>query len=165
MKTAAALLILCFIIWGCRKNGGPQVNLNGPLTVCNANYTCFYNYYDRAHVTGSYPQLQAGSSRVFVYKSVDSSVCDLTVQLSFETSLSDNTFVIDPSRLPAGAFSTSCICCDFAYFPTTLSGEIKGKRTDNTHWLINATIITSDTNHKPLDTLLVNQYFQQQKLP
>jgi len=40
-----------------------------------------------------------------------------------------------------------------------IGGEIKGKKTDADHWLINATVILGDINNKPVDTLSVNQIF------
>jgi len=46
-----------------------------------------------------------------------------------------------------------------------IGGEIKGKRRDSNHWLINATIILGVSASEPVDTIVVNQYFASEKLP
>jgi hypothetical protein len=59
-----------------------------------------------------------------------------------------------------------CPCCDYASILQPIGGEIKGKKTDSNHWLINATIIFGNSiNGTPADTLVVNQYFTLAKLP
>ena len=159
--------MLCVIALSCRKSSGPQVTLTGALTNCQGNSVCTYSYYEHAHFTGTFPQLAAGSDRVFAYKSADSSLCDYSILLDFETSLSDNDFDITASQIAAGhaIYAVSCPCCDFGYDPNAIGGEIKGKKIDDSHWLINATVIVGGPSNKPVDTLVVNQYFAVQKLP
>ena len=52
------------------------------------------------------------------------------------------------------AFGQSCVCCDFVAVQPT-GGEIKGQRTDASHWLVNAKVILSSADKKLTDTLVV----------
>jgi len=141
MKKTTILLLFAFLL-RCRKDKNSNITLNGPLTYCPANNTCTYNYYDQADLNG-YSQLITGGDRVFIYKSVDSSLCDITARLYFKTSLSNNDFGLNGSQIAAGAaaYNLSCACCYIAYQSKPIGGEIKGKRTDASHWLVNATVI------------------------
>ena len=159
MKNMITILFLGVILLGCSKNKDNNISLSSTLTDCPANTVCTYNYFDNADISGT-NQLAAGSSRVFWYKNVNNSSCDITGQLNFKASLSSNSFVINSSQIAAGlaTYNQSCVCCNLIFLKT-IGGEIKGKRTDMNHWLINATIIRADINNKPFDTLKVNQYF------
>jgi len=162
MRSGIILSILVTVLLGCGKgNTNMDGTFNGPLSDCLTHHVCTYNYYDHAGYQGSYPQVVAAGDRVFTYKSIDSSVCDLSKQLFFKSPLNNSSFVISGSQISAGGvtYSESCACCDFAYIPKPIGGEIKGKRTGDNRWLINATVILADPSNKPIDTLTVNQYF------
>jgi len=158
MKAKATIIILCFILFSCNKDN-TQVTLNGNLTDCPENFACTYNYYDQADYT-ALNQLIPGGNRVFAYNSVDANLCNLTIQLYFKTSLSNNDFDINAAQIVAGqaSYNTICACCDVILLKP-IGGEIKGKRTDASHWLINATVILGNAGNKAIDTLKVNQNF------
>lgn len=168
MKAKAPIFILFIILFGCRKEKNPNVTLDGAITACPANYTCTYNYYDNADFTTIKLPVQ-GNYRVFWYNSVNASACGKITQFYFKTSLSSNSFDIDSSQIVEGqivAQEVDCLCCGRATLDTKpIGGEIKGRRTDATHWLVNASIIFESTfNDKPVDTLAVNQYFTLEKI-
>ncbi len=165
MKIKALILVLFVVLLGCGKRTNVNVVLNGPLSDCPANFTCNYVYYDHAGVQQNH--LGPGASREFSYTAVDSTVCTDTRQLYFDFALSSDEFDIKSAQIAAGqaVYFESCPCCNFAFNPEAVGGEIKGKRTDASHWLINATIIIGDANDKPVDTLIVNQTFTLKALP
>ncbi|MDB5008924.1 MAG: hypothetical protein JWP45_3317, partial [Mucilaginibacter sp.] len=102
-----------------------------------------------------------GNYRVFVYKSVNANSCDEIALLYFKTSISNDNFDINASEIANGqavTYGSSCTCCEMIAVKP-IGGEIKGKRTDANHWLINATIILGGSENKPVFTLTVNQYF------
>jgi hypothetical protein len=159
MKNIKIILLLGVILLGCRKSKDNSVSLSTVLTDCPVNTSCTYNYFDRAGIT-AVNQLVAGGDRVFWYKSVNSTLCNMTNELNFKASLNSNSFVINSNAIATGlvAYNQSCVCCDFILLKP-IGGEIKGKRTDVNQWLINATVILGDHNNKPFDILKVNQYF------
>jgi hypothetical protein len=157
MKAKITITVLFITLLACRKES-PLV-LDGALTDCT---TCTYNYYENADYNTTFEPV-TGSYRVFQYKNGDETSCGPTSSLFFKEPLSENQFVIDSAQIVAGkvsAYYFSCPCCDeFAYFPNTpMGGQIKAKRTTNSTWLINATVIMGYQN-KPVDTIIVNQYF------
>lgn len=168
MKTKTMMLILCTVLLSCKKDN--NILLNGNLIGCPINTTCSYNYYDNADFTNvSLPA--AGNFRVFSYKTVNANLCGATSELYFKTKLSNSEFEINANQIAAGdivAYNQVCPCCDNASLFKPIGGDIKAKRTDATHWLINASIVFGTTvnliNH-PIDTLRVNQYFTLTKLP
>ena len=159
MKNIAIVLFLGIILLGCGKSRDSSISLNGTLTNCPVNTLCTYNYFDHAGISAT-NQLVAGDDRVFWYKSVNSSLCNITNELSFKTSVNSNSFIINSNVIAAGlvTYNQSCVCCNLI-FVKPIGGEIKGKRTDVNQWLINATVILGDNHNKPIDTLVVNQYF------
>jgi len=161
MKIKASILILFVVLFGCSKGNNVNVTLNGALSNCSANYVCTYNYYDHAEVSQN--KLTTGGSRVFSYTSVDSSGCVDTKQLYFKTSLGSGDFDLKASQIAAGLAiyyeGGGPICMPVIEATKPIGGEIKGKKTDADHWLINATVILGDINNKPVDTLSVNQIF------
>lgn len=159
MKNIKIILFLGVILLGCRKSKDNGVPLSTVLTDCPVNTSCTYNYFDHAAISAT-NQLVAGGDRVFWYKSVNNTLCNMTNGFSFKTSLNSNSFVINSNGIATGlvAYNQSCVCCDFISL-RPIGGEIKGKRTDVNQWLINATVILGDLNNKPFDTLKVNQYF------
>ena len=105
---------------------------------------------------------------MFWYKSVNNNLCNAATEIYFKTSLSNNDFEINSNQIASGQLSGyvfSCACCDVLANVKPIGGEIKGKRTDATHWLINASVIIGTAGNAPLDTIIVNQYFTQQQLP
>jgi hypothetical protein len=166
MKAKATIFMLCVIILSCRKGNSPDITLNGKLTDCSANSTCTYSYFDNAEINSTH-QIISGNFRVFCYKSVNVNLCGATSEFFVKTALGDSEFDITSSQIAAGqvfANDFSCPCCENALLFTPIGGEIKGKRTDATHWLVNATIIFGTSPTTPVDTLVINQYFSQQKL-
>ena len=167
MKVIAIIFILFIILFGCQKDNNPNVILNGTLTDCAANSTCTYNYYDNADFANGQPV--QGNYRGFWYTSVNANVCGATSQFYFKTPESNSNFDISSSQIAAGqivAYNLACPCCYIANnVEIAIGGEIKGKRTDADHWLINATIILGVSVNEPVDTLVVNQYFAVEKLP
>ena len=167
MKAKSTIFILLVLLLSCKKSQNTNVVLNGLLTNCAANSSCTHNYYDNADfINGG--QLERGAYRVFCYKSVNANLCGITNQLYFETSMNNDDFVISSNQIAAGqvaAYDMVCPCCDVAFITKPIGGEIKGKRTDETHWLINASIVFGTAINAPLDTLVVNQYFASEKLP
>jgi hypothetical protein len=161
MKNIAIILFLCVILFSCRKNKDNNIQVSGILTDCPSNTACTYSYSDNTDISGT-GQFVPGGDRVFWYKNVYNfpGSCDISTQLNFKTSLSSNSFIISASQIAAGraTYNQSCICCNSIPLKP-IGGEIKGKKTDATHWLINATVILGDHNNKPFDTLKVNQYF------
>jgi len=167
MKARIILVILCAIMFSCKKGTKPDIVLNGALTDCAANLTCTYNYFDNADFTNG-NQPVAGSSRVFWYKTVNANICGATTEFFFKTNMSDTEFDITSSQIAAGdvfANDFICPCCDYAALFKPIGGEIKGQRTDATHWLVNASIIFGTSMNTPVDTVVVNQYFTRQALP
>jgi hypothetical protein len=169
MKVKAIIFALFVVLFSCRKDTGPNVVLDGTLTDCPANFTCNYNYFDNADFTTIKLPVQ-GNYRVFWYDSQNTVSCGTLIQFYFKIPLSSSSFEFSSNQIVAGevvAQDEVCLCCGRATIGTEpISGEIKGKRTDATHWLINATIVFGTTFNKvPVDTLVVNQYFTSQKLP
>ena len=160
------IFILFAILFSCRKDRNSNIAFTDIQTDCKKNSVCTYNYYEQANLNG-YNQLVAGGDRVFIYKSVDSSACDITALLYFKTSMGNNDFDLNGSQIAAGqaAYSLSCACCYIAYQSKPISGEIKGKMIDASHWLINATVVLGNSYNKQTDTLVVNQSFTFTKLP
>jgi hypothetical protein len=165
MKIKALILVLFVVLIGCGKGSNVNVVLNGATTNCPANFSCTYNYYEHASVQQN--TLIPGASREFSYTAVDSTICTDTRQLYFDFALSSDEFDIKSAQIAAGQaiYFESCPCCNFAFNPEAIGGEIKGKRTDANHWLINATIVIGDANNTPVDTLIVNQTFTLKALP
>lgn len=170
MKIKTAIFLLCVTLFSCSKDNSPNVILNGTLTNCPANSTCAYNYYEGADFTG-YNQLVQGNYRIFEYTSFGQKACGPNTLLYFKISLSNNYFDISSSQIAKGevtAYTQNCPCCAYApvIFEKPIGGEIKGKKTDSNHWLVNASIIFGNfNNNTPIDTLIVNQYFTLKKLP
>lgn len=167
MKAFSTILILSLLLFSCKKGSNPQVTLTGTLTNCPVNSTCTDNYFDNADFKDWSKPVQ-GNYRVFWYKSVNSNLCDAATEIYFKTSLSNNDFDITSNQIASGQVSGyvfSCACCDVLANVKPIGGEIKGKRTDATHWLINASVIIGTASNAPLDTIIVNQYFTQQQLP
>ena len=169
MKVKITIFILFLVLLGCRKYTGPNVILNGALTDCPANFSCNYFYYDNADFTNIKLPVQ-GNYRVFWYASQKAVSCGTMIQFYFKIPLTVSSFEISSNQIVAGqivAQDDDCPCCGRAVLATEpIGGEIKGKRTDATHWLINASIVFGSTYNKaPVDTLVVNQYFTLQKLP
>jgi hypothetical protein len=161
MKTKAIILILFAILLGCKKDNNLNLVLNSNLTDCAANSTCTYDYYDNANFA-NWSQPVSGDNRVFWYKSVNNNLCDATTEIYFKTSLSNDEFEITSNQIAAGqiaGYNVSCACCDYQFFPGPVGGDIKGKRSDASHWLINATIILGNSANDPRDTVVINQYF------
>jgi hypothetical protein len=105
---------------------------------------------------------------VFSYQSVNPNVCGATSQFFCKTDLTATEFDITSNQIAGGQIFAnyfSCPCCEYAVLFKPIGGEIKGKRTDATHWLVNATIIFGTTPTVPVDTLVVNQYFTVQPIP
>jgi len=169
MKVKATIFILFVILLSCRKDNNPNVVLNGALTDCPANFTCSYSYYDNADFTNIKLPVQ-GNYSVFWYNSVNANVCGATTQFYFKISSGSTSFDIGSSQIANGqivAREIDCPCCERATLATEpIGGEIKGKRIDATHWLLNASIVFGTTfNKAPVDTLIVNQYFTLQQVP
>ena len=169
MKVKATIFILFVILIGCRKDKSSNVILDGALTDCPANFTCSYSYYDNADFTNIKLPVQ-GNYRVFWYYSVNTSVCGTMTQFYFKTLSGSNSFDISSSQIAEGqivAQESVCLCCGRAILDSKpIGGEIKGRRTDAIHWLINASIIFGSVlDNRPVDTLVVNQYFTLEKIP
>ena len=167
MKAKATIFILFVTLLSCRKDNSPNIVLNGTLTDCPASSSCAYNYYDNADFTSD-NQVVKGSFRLFLFKSVSVNTCGPTSQFSFKTSLGNNDFDINSNQIASGqivAYDIICPCCYSDFVTKPIGGEIKGKRTDATHWLLNASIIFGVPNGNPVDTLVVNQYFTLTALP
>jgi hypothetical protein len=167
MQAKAIVFILFIALLGCQKGDNPNITLNGALTNCSSNSTCTYNYYDNANFANGLPA--QGNYRAFWYNSISATVRGATSQFYFKTPMGVNDFDISSSQIAASqvvAYNFACPCCyigNNAEIP--IGGEIKGKRTDADHWLINATIILGVSVNHAVDTLIVNQYFSLEKIP
>jgi hypothetical protein len=164
MKIKTTILILCAILLGCKKD--TKVVLSGDLTGCPINTTCSYNYYNNANFSGNRPV--AGNYRLFVYKSVDNILCEASTTIYFKTNLSNGDFDITSNQIAGGqvvGYNLICACCEALANVKPMGGEIKGKRLDAAHWLVNASIILGTAINKRLDTLKVNQQFTLTALP
>jgi len=165
MKHKAIIFCLAAILFGCRKD--PAVVLDATLTNCPDKHTCDYSYFDHADFNSN--QVIHGGARVFRYTSVDSLICDATSQFNVKIALNANSFVITSAQIAAGqgiaAFDFICPCCDYAFVPKPIGGEIKGKRVNSTTWLLNARVIFGISASHPTDSIKVNQYFTLSKLP
>jgi|SRR6185437_35384 len=165
MKIKTILFILFALLFGCRKD--KIVVLNDNLTNCPANSACTYTYFDNADFK-DWSKPVPGRYRVFWYKSTNKNLCDITTELYFKTSLSNDNFDITSAQIAGGKIlgnNLECICCDYSILAKPIGGEIKGTRSDGTHWLINASIIFGTSATHPTDTLVVNQYFSSERLP
>ena len=163
----AAIFFFLVVLLSCKKSNSPNITLSTNLTDCPANSTCSYLYYDNADFVNAAPPVP-GSFRVFSYQSVNQNVCGATSQFLFKTPLNATGFDITSNQIAAGGVFASylvCPCCDYAVAFKPIGGEIKGKRTDATHWLVNASIVFGTSVTAPADTLVVNQYFIQHPLP
>ena len=169
MKIKTTIFIICAVLLSCRKDNGPAIILNGTLSTCPTNSTCSYSYYESADFTGSSQPIRGGF-RVFMY-SFNQNSCGPNALLSFKTSINNNYFDISSSQIAQGlvaGYTNGCPCCEYfaqVAYPKPIGGEIKGKRLDATHWLINATVIMGSSVISPVDTVVVNQYFNLEKLP
>jgi hypothetical protein len=169
MKQGVTIFVLLLVLLSCKKNSSPNITLSTNLTNCPANSNCTYNYYDDADFGNAMPPVH-GSFRVFSYQSGTLDGCGAISQFLFKTALNAVEFDINSNQIAAGQIvvgdQNSCPCCAtaIAIFVKPIGGEIKGKRTDATHWLVNASIIFGSTITSPIDTIVVNQYFTQQKL-
>ncbi|HEY4326029.1 MAG TPA: hypothetical protein VGN20_18710 [Mucilaginibacter sp.] len=169
IKATTTAVCLLFFLLSCSKDNSTNIELNGALTDCPANTNCTYSYYNSADFTAS-NQLVKGSFRVFAFKSGNSNSCGPSVQLYFKTALNSTILDISAKQIAAGqvtAYNMICPCCEYfaAIYSKPIGGEIKGKRTDSNHWLINASIIFGNQSNTPIDTVTVNQYFTLEKLP
>jgi hypothetical protein len=167
MKTKATIFILFAVLFSCKKNSAPNIMLSTKLTDCPANSTCKYSYYDDADFVNSTPPVR-GNFRVFSYQSVNLNTCGATSQFYFKISLNDANFDITSNQIAAGELFANylvCPCCYYDPLIKPVGGEIKGERTDATHWLINAAIVFGTSATAPADTLVINQYFSLQPLP
>ena len=167
MKVKATIFLLCVILFSCKKDNNPNVVLNGTLTDCPANSICTYNYFDNADISAS-SQPVNGNYRVFWYKSISNNTCGPTGRFYFKAPLNNNNFDINSAQIASGqvvAYDIICPCCYSDFVTKPIGGEIKGKRTDATHWLLNVSIVFGISNGNPTDTLVVNQYFSLEKLP
>ncbi len=161
MKTkAVTLFILVATFLGCSKDKS-NITLSGPSSSCPANSSCSYIYYDNANFTNT-ANIQAGQNRVFTYVTVNSQICNLATSVYFKTALSNNDFEINSAQIASGqvvAYGEVCACCDVLANVKPISGDIKGKKTGTSTWLINATVIIGTSSGAPIDTVVVNQYF------
>jgi hypothetical protein len=169
MKVKAAIFIVCIVAFGCNKDNSVNIALNGTLTTRPDNSVCSCSYFDNADfdfIHGGQPV--RGNYRVFFFQSSNNNICGPTIRFYLKTSLSDTYFAINSTQLMRGQAATAYhninLCSASAFFPEPIGGQIKGKRTDANHWLINATIVFG-YNNNPVDTLVVRQYFILQKLP
>jgi hypothetical protein len=168
MKIKTAVFLLCVTLFSCSKDNNP-ITLNGTLTNCPANATCTYNYYEAADFAGS-NQLVRGNYRVFAYNSFEQNACGPNTLLYFKISLSNNYFDISSSQIAKGqvtSYIQDCPCCEYfapVIYAKPIGGEIRGKKTDSNHWLINASVILGSSINNPIDTVVVNQYFTLEKL-
>jgi hypothetical protein len=161
MKAKSISVLLFTILFACRKES-PLV-LDGSLTDCA---TCTYHYYDNADYKNTFQPI-AGNYRVFQYKNGNDSTCGPTSSIFFKAPLYEDQFIIDSAQIAAGTvigYYFSCPCCEEAYFPNNpMGGQIKAKQVDGDKWLVNATVVMGYQN-KPLDTIIVNQYFTSKSL-
>jgi hypothetical protein len=167
MRIKWAIITLAVLALGCNKDNGnnPNVTLDGALTGCDAKSTCTFNYYENAGYTQYSNAPVKGNSRLFWYKTINSSMCDATAQVAFKTPSNASSFEITSEQIASGGvvnYTYSCACCDYLS-ATVMGGDIKGKRINSNSWLINASIIMG-FNNKPVDTIVVNQYFTQKSL-
>jgi len=155
--TIIALILSTFML-SCHKDA-KKITLNTDLTVCPATQDCSFYYYDNT-TFGSTTPIMLGSQRVFMYRTVSTAVCSMTTSLLFKIDLNASQFDISDSQIAAGevVYGQSCTCCDFISVKP-VGGEIKGERSDPTHWLVNAKVFLSSADKKFTDTLTVNQYF------
>ena len=159
MKIKITTLIFCCLLLACSKKA--NLTFSETLTGCPANAVCTYNYTEN---TNSYNQNQLinGNYKVFTYNKIDTN--NINIQLFFKTSLSNNEFVINSAQIAAGNvafYNVICISCNV--LPTRpVGGEIKGKKTDPTHWLINASVVLGNSFNKHLDTVKIIQYYTPQ---
>jgi hypothetical protein len=167
MKAKTTLFILLAILLSCKKSSNSNVVLSTQLTDCPANSTCTYSYYENADFVNANAPVP-GNYRLFSYQTGDGNSCGPNSKFYFKIPTGDADFDISSNQIVAGkvfAYFFDCPCCDLGMFDTAIGGEIKGKRTDATHWLVNATIVFGTSATAPVDTLIVNQYFTRQPLP
>jgi hypothetical protein len=163
MKNKTLLLILLFIAMGCKKNNNDSnVIVNGNLTGCPLNNSCSYSFYNNADFNLAVQPPVAGGNRVFLYKAINNNMCAAATSLYIKTASGNSSFDITSDQIAAGQlvnYGFSCACCDVLANIKPIGGEVKGKSTDNSHWLINATVIVGTAIDKPIDTIKVNQTF------
>jgi len=164
MKIKAGIFsILIVLLFGCSKDG---LVMNGTITGCPINSTCSYQYYENADYTNLYT-LKSGQNRVFVYKSVDSAICNALTSMYFKADMGSNSFEINAKQITLAQVASAslvCACCNTVPF-NPIGGDIRGTKKNSTAWLINAEIIEGDANGKPVDTVVVNQYFTLSSAP
>lgn len=159
MKTKTIAFLFLILICSCQK--GSVLILDTNLSSCPINSTCTYNFNDNSNFSGS-NQIISGNDRVFFYQSVNNKLCDLTTQLFLKIPMGNTEFKIDSAQIVSQqlvGYFTNCACCELLANVNPIGGEIKGKSIDGTHWLINAKVIVGISPNKPIDTLIVNQYF------
>jgi hypothetical protein len=165
MKIKAGIFsILIVILFGCSKDG---LVMNGTITNCPNNSTCSYQYYENADYTNVY-KLTSGQNRVFVYKSVDSAMCNALTSMYFKADMGSSSFEITAKQIilaQVASASLICSCCNSVGYINPIGGDIRGAKKNSTAWLINAEIIEGDANGKPIDTVVVNQYFTLSSAP
>jgi len=113
MKNKVVLVVVFMSLFSCKKSSD-NIVVNTNLTGCPVNTTCSYSYNENSDFNGS-TQLTNGNYRVFGYNSVNKSLCDLTTQLYFKTSLSNSDFLISGDQIKSGQvaiYNTICACCD-----------------------------------------------------
>jgi len=169
VKNKAILFIILIAAIGCKKgNNGGNVTLTGTLTGCPLHSSCTYSYYNNADFNLSVQPPVAGDKTVFIYKAIDNGLCNAETALYIKTTSGSNSFDITSDEIAAGQlvnYSFSCACCDVIANVKPISGEVKGKTADGSHWLINATVVLGTAIDKPLDTIKVNQTFTATPLP
>ena len=167
MKARATLFILFVILLGCKKGSSPNTTLSTALTDCPSNFNCTYHYYNNADFVNAGDPVQ-GNFRLFSYQTGEGNSCGPNSKFYFKIAPGATNFDITSNQIAEGkifAYFFNCPCCDFGMFDMPIGGEIKGERTDATHWLVNASIVFGTSVTAPVDTLVVNQYFTQQPLP
>ena len=159
MRWILSVLLLFFLFIGCNKTN--DLGLDNNLSGCPINSNCIYTYLDNADLSQN-TGVVSGNFRVFNYQVLNSKICDLTTGLYFKVPIFNNNFVIDANQIETNntvIYYYSCICCDFLANIHPIGGTIKGKIIRPNQWLINANVIVGLSNDKPLDTIVVNQYF------
>ncbi|WP_259067260.1 hypothetical protein HDF24_11720 [Mucilaginibacter sp. X4EP1] len=158
IKAATFVLLIC-ILFGCKK--GDNIVLNGTFTDCPPGGSCSYFYHENVDYTNLYA-LTSGQERVFIYKCVTNDHCTSTQSFYFKTSMGNSSFEIDSVQVLAAKVATVglvCPCCDVPANLKQVHGDIRGKKTGNNTWLINAYLVQNDASGQPVDTVVVNQYF------
>jgi|GEM_PF-3749881 len=160
MKTITKLTLAIFVLLQLTACGKKNQQPDMPLTDCPANAGCQYTFYDTPVANaGTSPQPNPGLL-TFLYQQNYNSMCGLQNMLYFYINTTADSFEISDADIKNKTYySTSCVCCDIAPVKT-LSGHVTGKKINNDKWLIDANIVLALTdNNKPIDTIIVRQYF------